>query len=173
MRANEQSPREDLRGVEAIQKLKALAEDARNCMFTTSPGKYPHETRPMSLQRVCDQGNLWFISATDSGKNAAIGEDARVTLYFQNNGNYEFLIVNGTATIHTDRATIDEHWTEFANAWFDGKEDPTVSIIKVKPDDCAYWDTQDGKIMSFIKMSFHALTGTKGDDGGVEGKILV
>lgn len=173
MRANEQSPREDLRGAEAIEKLKVLAEDARNCMFTTRPGTYPHETRPMSLQRVCDQGNLWFISATDSGKNTAIAEDPRVSLYFQNNGSYEFLIVNGTATIHTDQATIDENWTDFANAWFDGKEDPTVSIIKVKPDDSAYWDTQNGKIMSFIKMSFQALTGVKTDDGGIEGKILV
>jgi hypothetical protein len=48
-----------------------------------------------------------------------------------------------------------------------------VSIIKVKPDDCAYWDTRNGKIMSFIKMSFQALTGVTTDDGGIEGKIFV
>ncbi|MFN9492651.1 MAG: pyridoxamine 5'-phosphate oxidase family protein [Sphingobacteriales bacterium] len=78
MHSNEQSPREDLRGAESIKKLKALAEDARNCMFTTRPRSYPHENRPMSLQHVCDQGNLRFISATDSWKNAAITEDPRV-----------------------------------------------------------------------------------------------
>lgn len=173
MHSNEQSPRLDLAGQEAINKLKELAEDARNCMFTTQMNQFPHATRPMSLQKVENDGSLWFISATNSHKNAELESDPRVTLYFQNNKSYEFLVVNGTAEIHTDQATIEKYWTDFANAWFEGKEDPTVSIISVHPTDCDYWDTQDGKIMSFIKMSFQALTGVKTDDGGIEGKIRV
>jgi hypothetical protein len=35
-----------------------------------------------------------------------------------------------------------------------------------------YWDTQDGKIMSMVKIVTAAVTG-KGMDGGVEGNLKV
>jgi general stress protein 26 len=171
--SNEESPREDLQNTEAVKKLKELAEKAKNCMFTSDLQQFPQSTRPMALQEVDSEGNLWFISSKESKKNKEIQHDNRVALYFQNNSTYEFLVVNGTASIHTDKATIDKYWTDFANAWFDGKDDPNVTIISIKPTDCDYWDTQDGKIVSFIKMSFKAITGTKGDDGGVEGKLNI
>ncbi|MBK7428256.1 MAG: pyridoxamine 5'-phosphate oxidase family protein [Saprospiraceae bacterium] len=173
MHSDDQSPRQDLFNNEAVNKLKELAEKSRNCFFCTNLGSYPHTSRPMALQEVDQEGNLWFISSTESTKNSEIAHDPRVSLYFQNNSSYEFLVVSGKATIHTDKALIDKYWTNFANAWFEGKEDPTVSIISVKPDESDYWDTQDGKIVSFIKMSFMAITGKKSDDGGIEGSLKV
>ena len=173
MHSDKQSPRQDLFNKEAVEKLKELAEKSRNCMFSTNVSSYPHTSRPMALQEVDDQGRLWFISSTESHKNAEIQTDPRVCLYFQNNSSYEFLVVSGKATIHTDKALIEKYWTNFANAWFDGKDDPTVSIISVDPDDSDYWDTKNGKIISFIKMSFMALTGTKSEDGGIEGSLEV
>ena len=94
-------------------------------------------------------------------------------LYFQHNGAYQFLAVSGYAEVHIDKPTIDRYWTSFANAWFDGKDDPTLSVISLDPVDSNYWDTKDGKILSFIKMSFMAITGTKGDDNGIEGKLKI
>ncbi len=173
MNANEQTHTTDLRNEEAVIKLKELADAAGTCMFCTSLSKFPHTARPMALQEVDESGKLWFISSTESHKNQDIENDNRVSLYFQNNGAYEFLAVSGYAQIHTDKLTIDKYWTSFANAWFDGKDDPTVSIISVEPVDSNYWDTKDGKIISFIKMSFMAITGTKGDDNGIEGKLTV
>lgn len=173
MHSDQRSKRENLSGPEAISKLKTLAEDAGVCMFTTNINRFPHQSRPMSLQEVDDDGNLWFISSSDSHKNAEMNVDDHVTLYFQNKGKYEFLVVNGEAEVFIDKETIDRHWTEFANAWFNGKNDPRVSVICVRPLDVDYWDTKDGKIISFIKMSFSALTGAKGNDGGVSGKIRV
>lgn len=171
MHSDNQSPKENLRGEEAILKLKELAEKSRNCFFSTRVQRFPHTTRPMALQEVDDKGNLWFVSSTESNKNKEIAEDKRVELFFHNSSSYEFLAISGEASIHTDKATIEKYWTNFANAWFDGKNDPTVSIIKVAPIDSDYWDTKDGKIVSFLKMSFMAITGQKGDDGGVEGKL--
>ncbi len=173
MHSNEQSPRQDLSSQEAIEKLKELAEKASTCMFCTNLTEFPHTSRPMALQEVDETGKLWFISSTESHKNNEIENNNRVTLYFQNNGTYQFLAVSGYAQIHTDKPTIEKYWTNFANAWFDGKDDPTVSIISVDPVDSDYWDTRDGKIISFIKMSFMAITGAKGDDNGIEGKLTV
>lgn len=166
--------RVDLSDREAVEKLKELAEKARNCFFTTNPSQFPHTSRPMALQEVDAAGNLWFISSKQSHKNAEIESDNKVTLYFQNNGSYEFLVVSGIATIYTDKVLIEKYWNNLANAWFDGKDDPNVTVIGIAPVDSDYWDTKDGKIISFIKMSFHALTNSKSsDDGGVEGKLVV
>lgn len=173
MHSNEQSPRMDLINNEAVIKLKELAEKARNCIFSTNVANFPHTSRPMALQEVDDQGKLWFISSKESNKNSEIEKDNRVTLYFQNNGAYEFLVVSGRAAIHTDKSIIEKYWTPFANAWFDGKDDPRVTVISVDPIDSDYWDTKDGKIISFIKMSFNAITGSKSDDAGVEGKLKI
>lgn len=173
MHSNEQSPRQDLVNQEAVEKLKELAEKAGTCMFSTSVSNFPHTSRPMALQEVDETGKLWFISSTESEKNKEIADDNRVTLYFQNSGTYQFLAVSGYAQIHTDKQIIEKYWTDFANAWFDGKDDPTVTVISVDPIDSDYWDTKDGKIISLIKMSFMAITGNKGDDNGIEGKLTI
>ena len=40
-------------------------------------------TRPMGVQNVDDDGNLWFLSANDSHKNGELARDPSVKLYFQ------------------------------------------------------------------------------------------
>ena len=67
---------------EAIARLKVLAEKIDMCMFCTQPESFPMQTRPMSTQEVDDEGNLWFLSASDSNKNEQIDEDAHVQLIY-------------------------------------------------------------------------------------------
>lgn len=58
-----------------------------------------------------------------------------------------------------------------ANAWFDGKTDPKVSIIGVRPKDVRYWDTKHGKLVDMALMVYSAVTGDRNADGGVEGEL--
>ncbi len=60
-----------------------------------------------------------------------------------------------------------------AKAWFkDGKDDPKVTVIRVSPEESYYWDTQNGRMISLLKIAVAAVTG-KEMDGGVEGKLKV
>lgn len=162
-----------LNNSEAITKLKELAEDIGTCMFCTELTQTPFNTRPMALREVDEQGNLWFISAASSHKNMEIKQDDKVQLIFAKTSNYHFLSVFGEASIYKDRAKLDEIWTPIAKAWFEeGKEDPEATVIKVRPLESYYWDTQDGKIMSMVKIVTGAITG-KSMDGGVEGNLKV
>jgi len=169
---NAQSPQKDLMSGEAIQKIKELAEKARTCYFVTKIGSNSNN-RPMALQGVDENGVLWFISSKDSRKNADIKEDNEVHLYFMNDSTYEYLNIKGNATITQDKELIDKYWTDFANAWFDGKDDPNVTIIGVKAYDGYYYDTKDNKIFAMAKMLFAAATGAKTEDGGIEGNLTV
>ena len=165
-------PRNNLTGNDAASKLKELAEGCQTCLFRASPTEFPSDTTPMSVQSVDENGTIWFISSTESQRNKAIANDPRVELSFQNEGKYEYLSLHGRARIHTDRATIEAHWTRFADAWFDqGKDDPRASIISVHPDGGHYWETQAGKMVAFFKMSYAALTGADVDDGGRDGSL--
>jgi general stress protein 26 len=164
---------ENLSREEAIDKMKELVKHNAMCLFTTSLAKLPLETRPMSVQKVCDQGNFWFLSADDSNHNQEIEKDPRVQLFFTNQGDAEFLSIYGTATISKDRKKIDELWTSMVKAWFpEGKDDPHITIIKVTPENGTYWDTKNGKTISLIKIATAAVTGNPAD-GGVEGELSI
>jgi general stress protein 26 len=158
---------------EAIDKFKEFVDHESTCLFTTKLSHIPLTTRPMAVQKVCDQGNFWFLSSSDSDKNAEILEDGRVQLFFLNTGKYEFLSVYGKASITRDRKKIDELWSDIAKAWFEqGKDDPRVTVIKVAPEDGYYWDTKHGKLVSILKIAASAVTG-KTLEEGVEGTIAV
>lgn len=167
------SPVEDLTSQEAVEKLKELAEKAKTFMFTTSIQEDYPTTRPMTVQEVDEQGVSWFISSSESHNVDEIKENNRVQMYFSNTDKYEFLYILGEASLHTDKALIEKYWTDFAKAWFDGKDDPRIRIVSVKPVDSYYWDTKYSKIVSLVKIGWAALTGAKIEDGGIEGTLKV
>lgn len=58
---------EDLRGWKAVSKIKELVEKAQTCFFCTATASGESSgARPMSVQKVDDEGNLWFLSADDT-----------------------------------------------------------------------------------------------------------
>ncbi|WP_028123829.1 pyridoxamine 5'-phosphate oxidase family protein [Epilithonimonas tenax] len=165
---------QDLTSQEAIKKIKELSEKARICMFCTELDRLPVNSRPMGLQETDENGNLWFISSETSNKNFEIKEDNRVQLYFMNNNNSEYLSIFGDAYIYKDQSTIEDKWSPMANAWFDGKDDPNVSIIRVQPKETYYWDTKAGKLVSLLSFAAAAISGNKTDNSdGVEGNAKI
>jgi general stress protein 26 len=154
-----------------IKKIKELVKDANICMFITNISDAPLTGRPMSTADVDEEGNIWFFSKMGSDKNIDIARDNRVQLFYCNKGSSEYLSVYGTAEIIHNKGTIDELWTPIAKAWFhEGKDDPTITAIKVTPEDAYYWDTKGTKMVSLLKIAIGAVTG-KPMDVGVEGKI--
>nr|WP_292010085.1 pyridoxamine 5'-phosphate oxidase family protein [Chryseobacterium sp.] len=165
---------QNLTHLEAVKKIKELSEAARICMFCTELEKVPVNSRPMTLQETDENGNLWFISSDTSNKNFEIKEDRRVQLFFMNNGDSQYLSVYGTASVYKDKTTIEDKWSAMANAWFDGKDDPHVSIIRVEPKETYYWDTKAGKLVSLLSFVASAVTGNKTDNSdGIEGNATV
>jgi general stress protein 26 len=155
----------------AIEKLKEIAEKIDMCMFCTLPENFPLETRPMSTQKVDDDGNIWFLSSIDSHKNDEIKQDAHVQLIYSDPESMSFMTVNGTASISRDKKKIEELWKVHAKIWFtEGKDDPRITVIKVTPADAHYWDTKHNKMVSFLKMFSSLVTGKTMDDG-IEGEM--
>jgi general stress protein 26 len=162
--------RADLSGQDALQKLKEMAED-ETCFFcTASSGGGSQGVRPMSALQVDDQGNLWFLSASESRKNAEIKANAAVKLLFQG-GRAEFLTLDGVAAISRDKGKIKELWSFLMKTWFtEGEDDPRITVIKVTPTGGYYWDTKHGSAVAGIKIAIGATLGKTLDDS-VEGVL--
>ena len=157
---------------DAIEKMREIAEAANICIFVTNINQAPLSAVPMATQKVDDEGNVWFMSGGDSNHNANIKQDDRVQLFYSNTGKYEYLNIFGYAAIVKDRNLIEEMWTPMAKTWFDGKDDPNLTLIKVSPEEAYYWDTKDSKMVSLAKFVIGSM-GIKTDDGGVEGELNV
>jgi len=173
---NQQQPEEnraDLFDRQAIDKIKELCEK-KTCFFCTERTGGPYlETRPMAVQQVDDQGNLWFLSANDSHKNREIPQSPIVQLFFQGSAHSDFLTLSGRATIIADKTKIKQLWEPLFKTWFtEGVDDPRITVIKVTPDQGYYWDTKHGSLIAFAKQVIGAVTGKTLDDS-IEGRLKV
>lgn len=163
---------EDLSGSAAVEKIKHIVDAAKSCFFNTATQLAGSSgARPMSVQEVDDEGNIWFLSANDSHKDQEIAMNPNVTLYFQGSPHSDFLVINGVATASRDERKIKKLWEPIFKTWFtEGENDPRISVIKVTPTEGHYWDTKHGFAVAGIKMVIGALTG-KTLDGSVEGTV--
>lgn len=173
-RQQEELNHKDLTGGEAGKKIKELASKNKTCFFCTQilTGQ-PVAVRPMSVQKIDDDGTLWFLSAGDSHKNKEIQKDPKVQLMFQGSAHSDFLMVYGEASISRDKQMIKELWEPIVKTWFTGGvDDPRITVIKVKPEDGYYWDNKHGNTIAFIKMATGAALGKTMDDS-IEGNLKV
>ncbi len=167
--------RQDLRGQQAKDKIAEFIHKADSCFFCTATpsSRDSSGARPMSVLEVDEEGNLWFLSASDSYKNREIGLDPSVQLYFQASSHSGFLHLRGVASISRDPVKIHHLWQPLFKTWFtQGEDDPRISAIKVTPVEGYYWDNKHGNFVAGIKMLLGAAVGKTLDDS-IEGKLEV
>lgn len=172
---NQQQPEvnhEDLIGLEARKKVKEMVEKGSSCFFCTRiKTQEPVSTRPMSVQKVDEQGNLWFLSANDSHKNEDIRFDPFVQLLFQGSKYSDFLSLYGIATITKDKEIIKNLWEPLYKVWFtEGENDPRITAIKVETKEGYYWDNKHGNAVALVKTVIGAILGKTLDDS-MEGQL--
>jgi general stress protein 26 len=144
---------------DGIKKVAELVEAAHICMLTTMTADGKHVSRPMGLQSVEFDGDLWFFALGDSAKATEIQANPSVNVSFSNTKNNEWTSIAGTASVVHDAAKAKELWNPILNAWFnDGLETPNLVLIKVEADSAEYWDGPDSKVVSVLGMLRAAVT---------------
>lgn len=148
---------------EATEKIKELAESIDFNMMATDLRSVPLHAIPMSTKKVDANGDIWFLSGKASLHNINIHKDDQVHLFYAKPGAFEFMNVHGKAFILEDRTIIHELYQSSDDTWFDGKDDPNVTDIRIVPHDAHYWDTKHNMLVSMLKMGYGAITGNKAD----------
>jgi general stress protein 26 len=173
---NQQQPeknRQNLFDEAALEKMRSLIDKAKsNCFFCTAmKSGEPFSARPMSVQKIDDDGTLWFLSSNDSRKNEELEADPYAQLLFKGSDYSDFLMLYGEVTIDQDTGKIKELWEPVLKTWFtEGINDPRISVIKFVPVHGYYWDTKHSQFIAFAKQMIGAMIGKTLDDS-IEGTI--
>lgn len=154
---------------DAAEKVKELIGDERLAMLTTVDSDGKLVSRPMAVQRLDDDGTLWFLTDDTSPKARQLIRDSRTNLAFQSRGTW--ISVSGSGEIVEDRATIEGLWNKGAEAWFpDGPSTPEVAALRIDPDTAEYWDAPGGRVSSVLAYAKAKLTGERPNIG--EAKVV-
>jgi general stress protein 26 len=130
--------------------------------------------RPMAIARADDDGTLWFISGVDSSKIAELEGRSELLAVMQNSS--QWLTVTGRGELSRDRTRIEAVWKDSFRAWFSGKDDPNIVLIRLQPSAAEYWDSSGLKgIKLAVQVAAAKLTGksprAEVDDPSNHGKL--
>lgn len=160
------SSTQNLTGDDAIAKIRHLTNDSSTCLFYSGLETIPSHACPMQVQQVDAEGCLWFFSGADSIHNLQLALDPRAQLSFCNPTKIEFLTLLGETTIVRDPVKTEELWNPLVRAWFpEGQQDPNLTLLRVRPITAHYWDTENGKLVTYAKILSAAITETTVESG--------
>jgi general stress protein 26 len=118
---------------QSISKVTGIINDSRIGMVTTINEEGALVSRPLAVQEVKDDGDMWFFTGLSTSQVAHVRRDSRVNVAFGKNT--EWVSVAGTAQVVTDRAKIHELWNQAVEAWFpDGPDTPEVCLLHIHSD---------------------------------------
>ena len=147
-----------------LTKLKALLKGARTCMLTTQDWRGNLRSRPMALQEVEGDGNLWFFTQRHSPKMDEIKSDSRVNVSVIEGTTY--VSISGSAQQVDDKKKAADLWNPLYKAWFpQGLEDPELMLLKVSIEQAEYWDNPGGVMTTLIAYVKGLATGPQADVG--------
>ncbi len=148
------------------KKVVEIMRGGRFCMLTSvgvgDQGRL--HSHPMTPQEVTDEGDAWFFVDGSSEQARNITAEKRVNLAFADGSTW--LSVAGHATLHRDRAKVEELWNSMVEAWFpEGKDSEKVQLLLVEADSAEYWDSPGGRVATALAFAKSKVTGEQPDAG--------
>jgi general stress protein 26 len=141
--------------MERQRHLYELASAFKDAMLVSRALDGTLHARPMALAEMHPNGDLLFSTSLDSLKIKEIQTNPDVLATFQSAS--QFASIHGTASVVRDRAEIDRLWSESWRIWFpEGKDDPSLCLLRVSADHGEYWDTGGIEGMKFKVESIRA-----------------
>ena len=148
-----------------VQRFSKLIKDIKFAMLTTiNETKDTMHSRPMTLQQLEFEGQLWFFAGRDSELVEQIEKNSSVNLSFANPKSTEFVSVSGLAEVVFDKAKAEELWNPLYKAWFpEGLEDPNLCLLKVHVTSADYWESPSSKLVTLTGFAKAIMTGKRAD----------
>ena len=155
---------------ESISKVTDIINDSHIGMFTTINETGALVSRPLAVQEVKDDGDMWFFTSSTTSQVAHIRANPAVNVSFGKRT--EWVSVAGTAEVVTDRQLIHDMWNQVVEAWFpDGPDTPEVVLLHVDSDSAEYWTSPGGTAATVLQWIKSKVTNSRmsvGDSGTVE-----
>ena len=98
-------------------------------------------SQPMTAQMLHGKSYLWFFTTRDNNLVQAMRQHSdRGIMTFASKGHDLFATVDGRLEEDNDRDILDQLWSPFAAAWYEGgKDDPNLQLIRFDPTFAQIW----------------------------------
>lgn len=107
--------------------------------------------RPMSIARMDQDGELWFLTSSDSGKVSELTRDERALVSLADS--HRFVVMDGVVETVQSAEMARALWKEPFRVWFSGPDDPKLVILRFAPRAGEYWNNAGAQ---GIKHAFRA-----------------
>ena len=141
--------------------------DAGDIVMLTTIADGSVSSRPMTLAAVGDDHLEMLVSRDAEWLPSAAGAVVHVSLSDARKNTYAAL--NGMASFSRNPADIERLWSPGAAAFFDGKEDPDITVMRYSVSEGEYWDAPSGRIGALVSLVKAAVGGE--DAAGDRGPI--
>lgn len=136
---------------ELEQKFWKALKDDRTVMMGVDGTEDGH-SRPLTAMIEGDEGGpIWFFIGKPNAIVDHLSQNRRAIAAFSSKGHDLFASVRGTLSLSHDRAVIDRLWNPFIAAWFDGKDDPKLVLLRFDPEQAEIWSNENNLLAS-VKM---------------------
>jgi len=154
---------------DGARKVAELLKDSRIAMLVTHAADGALVSRPMAMQAVDFDGDVWFFADRESHAVTHVTADPQVNVAVA--GSSSWVSLTGGATVVHDDARKRDLWNSEVEAWFpDGPDADHIVLLHVEGWSAEYWDSPGGRVASLISYAKAKLTG-KPYDGGENEKV--
>ena len=141
-----------------VRAVAELLKDQRFGMLTTIAADGTLMSRPLAMQDVDFDGDLWFFVAHDSRAVAQVQAEPRVNVSLGSGSTW--ISLAGTASVVDDVAKKRDMWDTSVEAWFpDGPESADVVLLHVDAHSAEYWNTPGGRLSTLFSFAKAKVTG--------------
>lgn len=130
---------------------KALQSD-RIVMLGIDGAEDGH-SRPMTVCVENEAGPIWFFAGKPNGIVEKLGPRHRAIAAFSARDHHLFASIRGNLSVSRDRSVIDRLWNPFIAAWFEGKDDPKLVLLRFDPEQAEVW-LNESKMLDAVKLMF-------------------
>ena len=134
--------------------IATFIEEATVCMITTVDHNGGLSSRPMLVEELDEEGNLWLFTLANSLLMEEIRKIPVVNLTFTS-GKNKFLSARAIGYEDFDKEKLTELWDPSLKRWFkEGLATPEITLLKLDMQEVEYWVTPDSsefRVINFLR----------------------
>ncbi len=136
------------------EKLWSALSSDRTVMLGLNGVEDGH-ARPMTALVEGDRGPIWFFTSQSNAVVENLARSDRAIAAFSAKNHDLFASIHGKLSVDQDRQVIDRLWNPFIAAWYDGKDDPKLVLLRFDAEHAEVW-LNESNLVAGVKMLFGA-----------------
>jgi general stress protein 26 len=141
--------------VEIAKKFWKSLKSDRTFMLCLTGGE-DGDAQPMTaLLEHDDEGPAWIFTSKDTDLAQALGDAHLAFGHFASKGHDLFAAFQGELIVNQDQDVIDRLWNPFIAAWYKGKDDPQLLLLRFDISHAHIW-LNESSLFAGVKLMFGA-----------------